>query len=669
MGLSGIAYVNADHEELFFDSTDLILRNPQVADLEGALGRLWRSPLAADEQVAPGNHRGTEAQRSSALAADEQIAHVSFALNYTVNRALGADPFDVTGFLIFNVAVHALNAVLVYLLVRVLLQFAGAGRREAIGVALVAAAWFAVHPIQATSVAYIAQRRGAMATTFYLLGMLAFLKARGGPRREGLRGQGAAERGWTPGRVLLVAAIPVCYWASVRSKSVGLTLPAMMLAVECCLRAGDRRALGRFFKWAVPAAAALGAVGVAFLWNAGVVDLRTMEVRSYSATELWGMGTQFLTSARVFVHYWKLLLLPLPAWSSVDHVFPISNGLVEHGAALALVFHAAILGFAVVAVWRGWLLISAGLAWFYIALCPYAIVPQANVFVEYKTYLASVGAAMVAAEIARRLGARLGRPIAPALATAIVAALLAVTIYRNQVYQRPANVWKDVLAKYPGHLRGNVGMGIALRGEGKIKEAMAHFQAAIGTKPDFAEAHFDLADLYATQKDTEAAISHYRLAVRHKPEYPEAHYNLANLLSGAGRSDEAIEHYEAAIRARPNYAFAHNNLANLLTKLLRTPEAIRHCELAVQSDPNLLAARVNLANALRAEGRRDEAITHFKKALEIDPRKVSALINLGNALREKGELNEAREHYRRALEIEPENASLRELLRETEAKP
>ncbi len=647
MGLSAIAYLNADHEELFFDSTDLILRNPQTADLEGALAKLWRWPLAADEQV----------------------AHVSFALNHKVNRELSADPFDVTGFLIFNVAVHAFNAVLVYFLLRTLLEFAGAGRREAVGVALVAAAWFAVHPIQASSVAYIAQRRGAMATTFYLLGMLAFLKARGAPRRNGVRRREATQRDWSPGRVLLVAAIPVCYWASIRCKSVGVTLPAMMLAVELCLRAGDRQALRRFFRWAIPAVVALAACGVVFLWSAGVVDLRTMEVRSYSATELWGPWTQFLTSARVFAHYWKLLILPLPQWSSIDHLIPISSGLLEHGAVIAVIFHAAVLGGALFAAWRGWLLLPLGLLWFYIALAPYAIVPQADVFVEYKTYLASVGVALVLAEFAQRIRLKLGSATGLALATPVVAALLGVTIYRNQAYQSPVNVWSDVLAKYPGHLRGNVGMGIALRAEGKIEDALAHFQAAIRTKPDYAEAYFDLADLYTKVKNREAAISHYQQAVGLRPDYPEAHYNLANLLSDAGRADEAIEHYEAAIRTRPGYAFAHNNLANLLAKKLRRPEAIRHYELALQSDPNLVAARVNLGNTLKTEGRLDEAIPHYRKALEMAPRKVSALINLGNALREKGELPEAREIYRRALEIEPDNASLRKLLQEAEAKP
>src|SRR5512140_3800128 len=94
---SSIAYLNADHDELFFDDAagDLIL-NPLTGSLHDAFLAFWQSPLR------PG----------------EQLSRLTFALNSTFNQAVGLPRLEVTTFLAFNVMVHALNVCLVYLLMQ-----------------------------------------------------------------------------------------------------------------------------------------------------------------------------------------------------------------------------------------------------------------------------------------------------------------------------------------------------------------------------------------------------------------------------------------------------------------------------------------------------------------------------------------------------------------------
>ena len=68
-----------------------------------------------------------------------------------------------------------------------------------------------------------------------------------------------------------------------------------------------------------------------------------------------------------------------------------------------------------------------------------------------------------------------------------------------------------------------------------------------------------------------------------KPEYAEAHYNLGNVLRAQGKPDEAIAKYSAAIRIKPELAEAHYNLGTVLEKPgeagrgdRRTPQGPRH---------------------------------------------------------------------------------------------
>ena len=74
-------------------------------------------------------------------------------------------------------------------------------------------------------------------------------------------------------------------------------------------------------------------------------------------------------------------------------------------------------------------------------------------------------------------------------------------------------------------------------------------------------------------------------ALRSKPDYAEAHYNLGVVLERVGRAQEAIEHYEQALRIKPDYVKAHYNLGVALARLGRMPEAIGHYEEALTSDP------------------------------------------------------------------------------------
>jgi Flp pilus assembly protein TadD len=56
------------------------------------------------------------------------------------------------------------------------------------------------------------------------------------------------------------------------------------------------------------------------------------------------------------------------------------------------------------------------------------------------------------------------------------------------------------------------------------------------------------------------AFAHYLEALRLNPGYAEAHNNLAILYARDGRLEQAREHWETALRLKPDYEDARRNL-------------------------------------------------------------------------------------------------------------
>jgi tetratricopeptide (TPR) repeat protein len=197
-------------------------------------------------------------------------------------------------------------------------------------------------------------------------------------------------------------------------------------------------------------------------------------------------------------------------------------------------------------------------------------------------------------------------------------------------------------------------LGLALKKQGSIDEAIKHYEAALRIKPDYTKAHNNLGVALEEQGRIEDAIKHYEAALSIEPDYEEVHNNLGIALKEQGRIDEAIKHYEAALRIRPDYEEAHNNLGVLLQERGSLDEAIEHYGEALRIRPDYEEAHNNLGIALKDQGRIDEAIKHYEAALRIRPNYVIVYNNLGIALFRKGDIDGAIEHFRKALKIDPD---------------
>ena len=220
-----------------------------------------------------------------------------------------------------------------------------------------------------------------------------------------------------------------------------------------------------------------------------------------------------------------------------------------------------------------------------------------------------------------------------------------------------ASAFKRVTELNPTYADGFNNLGVTLKDQGKLDEAIAAYNKALSIKPDYAEAYNNMGNALKDQGKLDEAIAAYNKALSIKPDYAEAYNNMGNALKDQGKLDEAIAAYNKALSIKPDYAEAYNNMGNALKDQGKLDEAIAAYNKALSIKPDYAEAYNNMGNALKDQGKLDEAIAAYNKALSIKPDYADAYNNMGNALQDQGKLDEAIAAYNKALSIKPEYAN------------
>ncbi|MBU0755365.1 MAG: hypothetical protein KJ645_09510, partial [Planctomycetes bacterium] len=154
--LTVIVYSNSFDVPFYLDDYSGILDNPRVHDVSDISG-IWNFSPA------------------------RFLTCLSYAFNYTFNRD------QVFYYHLFNLCVHLIAAVLIWILIRALLKTPALRNRQGYAwLPFLAALFHAVHPLHTQAVTYIVQRAASLAAMFYLAAMIGYINARlcGGSRKS-----------------------------------------------------------------------------------------------------------------------------------------------------------------------------------------------------------------------------------------------------------------------------------------------------------------------------------------------------------------------------------------------------------------------------------------------------------------------------------------------------
>ena len=367
----------------------------------------------------------------------------------------GRNPF---GYHLTSVLIHAVNAVLLWMVMRACLAPASsdaairfvAPLKSARGVAMMLPALlFAVHPIVTEAVCEPTFREDLLVALFSLGGLVLALR------------HDATSRGSDLWRAL---GCTVCCLLAVGSKESGIAAPLLLACSWLLWRRGDP---GRFWQWTVGAG---HLVSLAFLAARFLLAPGDSKIFATIPSYLGGsLVTALPFIPRIYALYVQLVLFPVN--QHVDYG-DISIAHLPLPVALGVLAIVAVLAGAAARRDRRLLLAYAMVL---LPLLPVSnLIPIFCPVADRYLYLPMAGVALAVAfalddaRLADRVWIRTWSLVGCA---AVVAALGVACVQRQRVWTTPVIFWEDTLRKNPASITAKIGYGESLLRVGRYEEA------------------------------------------------------------------------------------------------------------------------------------------------------------------------------------------------------
>ena len=514
-----------------------------------------------------------------------------------------------------NVLLHSVNVVLLFLLL--------VEATQRTWPSLIAAAIFAVHPLNVESVAWAAERKNVLSMLFLLLAFWAYQRYASTPS------------------IVRYATVFFLFACGLMAKPQVITLPFLLLLWDYWplqrLQFGSRqsgavgnhtRSLGWLILEKVPLLA-LSAVSAVVTLAGQQAGGAVRSVIEYPPT------VRIQNAIGAYFDYVGRLLWPLRLAPMYPHP---GDSLLAWQISVAALF---VIGVSVLVLrFREKRYLVVGWFWFLGALVPMIGLVQVGqqATADRYMYLPMIGLLlMLCWGLADWAGERRTRVVGLACATVVVLAALGALTYRQ------VSFWHD------------------------SETLWTH---AVAVTRDNYVAHINLGETFLNQERTEEAAIHFRAAVQIRPGDPAAHLNLGTCERRNKNFVPALQEDQAVLRLTSDKGlrtYALVNLGSDYRHLKDYSRARESYQAALQLNPETARAFIGLGVLAEKSGEFNDAVKNYSRAVELEPSDVGYLL-LSEALQQSGKAAASRSALEAAQRISPDfdraQQAVRDLLAE-----
>ncbi len=473
-----------------------------------------------------------------------------FPLTYTVLRiARSLWGLNADGYHWLNFSLHIANTILVWFLL---------ARLKVPGASL-AAAIFALHPVQVESVAWISELKNLLMGFFFLLTLLAWIEY------VDLRSNG---------RWIFYWAALFFYLLALFAKSTACTLPlALLLILWLKEKPIGRRTLLEIIPFVL---LALGIGLVAVWWEKYhqgtrvLVSLGPIERLLIASHAMWFyLSKIFWPSNLMFIY---------PQWK-INAANPFAYcWLIATGAFAVLIYFARRFFGRSVEVAALFFLATLSPLLGFIMLYTF----RYTFVADHYQYLASIGPiALISAGLTTL--SRSFKNVQWLVFGGVVVILASLSLLswrQSAMYRDMETLWRTTIARNPGCWMAYNNLGVVQFEKGNIDDAINKYGQALRLHANYPEAHYNLGSALLQQGKIDDAIQQCEKALELQPTDPDAHVVLGNAFLAKQDLDGAISQYERALTLRPEDFKAHYNLAIAFQEKGETEAAAREYERA-----------------------------------------------------------------------------------------
>ena len=492
-----------------------------------------------------------------------------------------------------NLLLQCLNVILLFLLLQAATGFTWRS--------LMVAALFALHPVNVESVAWVAERKNVLSMLFFLLTLMAYGRY--------VRKHGA-------GRYVLVVFL---FALGLMAKPMIITLPFVLLLWDYWplgrLANGEKRfptkLAPRSFAWLLAEKIPLFALSAA----SAAITMRAQgkggAIRSAYFPVAERLANATVSYGRyVWNAFWPARLAPF-------YPHP-ADSIVAWQIGLATIFLLATTALVLAAKRRRYL--AVGWFWFLGTLVPMIGLVQVGgqAMADRYAYLPYIGLFIMVCWV---LPDSLPRTHAGWRALAVAAslallALAAATVRQVGYWGDNVTLWTHTVQVTGPNFIAEDNLGLALRTDGQLEQAMAHFGRAVKINPEDPVGNLNVAAYEQQHGNLQSAMRRCEVALRMTPSpdlQATAYSNLGSAYRKLHDAARARENYQAALERMPQSAPAWVGLGLVeqdTGNLARAVDDYSHAMSLQQTDLGYLL----LAQALEKAGRSDEAKAAYSNA-------------------------------------------------------
>lgn len=519
------------------------------------------------------------------------LVTATFAIEY---KLFGFDPFY---YHLTNVIFHSINAILVFLLLRLIAP-------EAFFAAMFTSLLFGIHPINVESVAWISQRKDMLCTFFSLLSLVAYFKTTNHIKLK--------KNFWF---LLAITFFSLALF----SKFMAITLPVFFFLMDL-LKKTNKKEL--FFKLVL-----MTIIVTIFsfihlrLHNSG-------DNRSWAQFELLKAIVQYVNAIAFYI---AKIFYPTKL-SAFYEIGVASTSITDY---LILIAYASICFqlYRTRVTNKKWILISN--LFFLITIIPISqILPFGNkfIFADRYLYLAGVGIFFtVGLFFEQILKSKIKNFLLIFAFFLIFSSMGYLTFLQTKTWKNSQKLWENAVQLYPDSSVANSNLAIELQKSRKFNESIEYGMKAIALDPKMTKQYINLMEIYISEKKPIEALEIYKTANANSAVDKYIYF-----LAGAAEDNnhnprEALKFYNLATQTDKNFLAPYNNIAVIYNRMGMTDSAISLLQSFLDSNPDSAEALTSLGKLQLQTGNYKEAIYLFLKVRKIYPDDVEILKYLAEA--------------------------------------